>query len=155
VLYAGLMIDKGQARLVEYNARFGDPETQVLMMRLGAQTLDLLLACAEGRLDKTRVNWADDHALTVVMAARGYPGTYSKGSMIRGLEALPETSSQMVFHAGTTAMDGVFAANGGRVLNVTARGATLAEAQSRAYAMIDAIDWPEGFCRHDIGWRAL
>ncbi|MFN4154666.1 MAG: phosphoribosylamine--glycine ligase [Paracoccaceae bacterium] len=155
VLYAGLMIDQGQCRLVEYNARFGDPETQVLMMRLGAQALDLLLACAEGRLDGTRVNWADDHALTVVMAARGYPGAYDKGSAIHGLESLPETSSQMVFHAGTTARDGRITASGGRVLNVTARGATLAEAQARAYTMVDAIDWPEGFCRRDIGWRAL
>lgn len=155
VLYAGLMIDNGQARLVEYNARFGDPETQVLMMRLGAQSLDLLLACAEGRLDQARVTWADDHALTVVLAARGYPGPYTKGSVIRGLEALPETSSLMVFHAGTTARGADLTATGGRVLNVTARGATLAEAQSRAYAMVDAIDWPDGFCRRDIGWRAL
>jgi phosphoribosylamine--glycine ligase len=155
VLYAGLMIKDGRARLVEYNARFGDPECQVLMMRLGAQALDLLLACAEGRLSEARVNWADDHALTVVMAAKGYPGPYAKGSVIRGLEALPETSSQMVFHAGTTAKDGAITATGGRVLNVTARGATLAEAQARAYAMVDAIDWPEGFCRRDIGWRAL
>ncbi|MEY4871186.1 MAG: hypothetical protein RLZZ563_516 [Pseudomonadota bacterium] len=155
VLYAGLMIEGGQPRLVEYNARFGDPETQVLMLRLGAQALDLLLACAEGRLDLARVNWADDHALTVVMAAKGYPGAYPKGSVIRGLDALPETSSQMVFHAGTTAQDGAITATGGRVLNVTARGATLAEAQARAYAMVDAIDWPEGFCRRDIGWRAL
>ena len=155
VLYAGLMIEGGQPRLVEYNARFGDPETQVLMLRLGAQALDLLLACAEGRLDTARVNWADDHALTVVMAAKGYPGAYTKGSVIRGLETLPETSSQMVFHAGTTEKDGQITATGGRVLNVTARGATLAEAQARAYAMVDAIDWPEGFCRRDIGWRAL
>lgn len=155
VLYAGLMIKDGRARLVEYNARFGDPECQVLMMRLGAQALDLLLACAEGRLSEARVNWAEDHALTVVMASRGYPGAYAKGSVIRGLEALPETSSQMVFHAGTTARDGAITATGGRVLNVTARGATLAEAQARAYAMVDAIDWPEGFCRRDIGWRAL
>jgi len=155
VLYAGLMIKDGRARLVEYNARFGDPECQVLMMRLGAQALDLLLACAEGRLSEARVNWADDHALTVVMAAKGYPGPYAKGSVIRGLEALPETSSQMVFHAGTTAKDGAITATGGRVLNVTARGSTLAEAQARAYAMVDAIDWPEGFCRRDIGWRAL
>jgi phosphoribosylamine--glycine ligase len=155
VLYAGLMIENGQGRLVEYNARFGDPECQVLMMRLGAQALDLLLACAEGRLDQARVNWADDHALTVVMAAKGYPGPYAKGSVIRGLDALPETSSQMVFHAGTTARDGQITATGGRVLNVTARGATLAEAQAKAYAMVDAIDWPEGFCRRDIGWRAL
>ncbi|MBN2630007.1 MAG: phosphoribosylamine--glycine ligase [Rhodobacteraceae bacterium] len=155
VLYAGLMIKDGQCRLVEYNARFGDPETQVLMMRLGAQALDLLLACATGQLDKAKVHWADDHALTVVMASRGYPGTYSRGSVIRGLAALPETSSQMVFHAGTTAVDGTLTASGGRVLNVTARGATLAEARSRAYALVDAIDWPEGFCRRDIGWRAL
>lgn len=155
VLYAGLMIEDGRARLVEYNARFGDPECQVLMMRLGAQALDLLLACAEGRLDQAQVHWADDHALTVVMASRGYPGSYAKGTVIKGLEALPETSSQMVFHAGTTAKDGQITATGGRVLNVTARGATLAEAQAKAYAMVDAIDWPEGFCRRDIGWRAL
>ena len=155
VLYAGLMIKDGRARLVEYNARFGDPECQVLMMRLGAQALDLLLACAEGRLSEARVNWADDHALTVVMASKGYPGAYTKGSVIRGLEGLPETSSQMVFHAGTTARDGAITATGGRVLNVTARGASLAEAQAKAYAMVDAIDWPEGFCRRDIGWRAL
>ncbi len=155
VLYAGLMIENGQCRLVEYNARFGDPETQVLMMRLGAQALDLLLACAEGRLDSARVHWADDHALTVVMAAQGYPGPYAKGSVIRGLDGLPETSSHMLFHAGTTARDGHITAIGGRVLNATARGATLAEAQARAYALVDAIDWPEGFCRRDIGWRAL
>ncbi|MBL9051374.1 MAG: phosphoribosylamine--glycine ligase [Tabrizicola sp.] len=155
VLYAGLMIDGGQARLVEYNARFGDPETQVLMMRLGAQALDLMLACAEGRLAGARVNWANDHALTVVMAAKGYPGAYAKGSPIRGLDALPEDSHHMVFHAGTTNRDGALTANGGRVLNVTARGATLQDAHDRAYAMVDGIDWPEGFCRRDIGWRAL
>ena len=155
VLYAGLMIENSQCRLVEYNARFGDPETQVLMMRLGAQTLDLLLACAEGRLDQARANWADDHALTVVMAAKGYPGAYAKGSAIHGLDALPATSSKMVFHAGTCDRDGQITASGGRVLNVTARGATLAEAQAQAYAMVDSIDWPAGFCRRDIGWRAL
>jgi phosphoribosylamine---glycine ligase len=155
VLYAGLMIKDGQARLVEYNARFGDPEAQVLMMRLGAQALDLLLACAEGRLDTARVTWAEDHALTVVMAAEGYPGTPRKGTQIKGLGALPETGWQMVFHAGTRADEGAILANGGRVLNVTARGETLALARDRAYAMVDAIDWPEGFCRRDIGWRAL
>ena len=155
VLFAGLMIEAGQGRLVEYNARFGDPETQVLMMRLGAQALDLLLACAEGRLDQAQVNWAEDHALTVVMAAQGYPGEYEKGSEIRGLEALPEDSFQMVFHAGTTGVDGKILATGGRVLNATARGDTLAQARERAYALIDRIDWPEGFCRRDIGWRAL
>jgi phosphoribosylamine--glycine ligase len=128
VLYAGLMIENGKTRLVEYNARFGDPECQVLMMRLGAQALDLLLAC---------------------------PGTYAKGSQIRGLEELPEDSRHMVFHAGTAARDGGIIASGGRVLNVTARGATLAEARDAAYAMVDRIDWPGGFCRRDIGWRAL
>ncbi len=155
VLYAGLMIADGRARLVEYNARFGDPECQVLMMRLGAQALDLLLACAEGRLAEAQVNWADDHALTVVMAAKGYPGAYEKGSEIKGLDALPEDSFRMVFHAGTRAEGGRMLAAGGRVLGVTARGATLAEAHARAYAMVDAIDWPGGFCRRDIGWRAL
>ncbi len=155
VLYAGLMIKDGQARLVEYNARFGDPECQVLMMRLGAQALDLMLACAEGRLDQMAVNWADDHALTVVMAATGYPGSYRKGSIIRGTESCPEDSAHMVFHAGTTARGGALLATGGRVLNVTARGATLQEARDRAYGMVDQIDWPEGFCRRDIGWRAL
>lgn len=155
VLYAGLMIEGGRARLVEYNARFGDPECQVLMMRLGAQALDLLLACAEGRLGAARVNWADDHALTVVMAAKGYPGAYQKGSVIEGLERLPEDSRHMCFHAGTVEKDGRILANGGRVLNITARGGTLAEARNRAYAMVDLIEWPEGFCRSDIGWRAL
>ncbi len=155
VLFAGLMIEDGQARLVEYNVRFGDPECQALMMRLGAQALDLMLACAEGRLDQARVNWADDHALTVVLATRGYPGAYEKGSVINGLDTLPETSSQMVFHAGTTAKGGHITATGGRVLAVTARGASLKEARDQAYAMVGQIDWPEGFCRKDIGWRAL
>ena len=155
VLYAGLMIKGGHARLVEYNVRFGDPECQVLMMRLGAQALDLLLACAKGDLAGAQVNWANDHALSVVMAANGYPGTPEKGSVIAGLGALPEDSFNMVFHAGTAARDGEIVANGGRVLNVTARGDSLKAAQARAYAMVDAIDWPGGFCRRDIGWRAL
>ena len=155
VLYAGLMIRDGQARLVEYNVRFGDPECQVLMMRLGAQAFDLIQACAEGRLGEMRVNWAADHALSVVMAANGYPGAYLKGSQIRGLEELPEDSRHMVFHAGTSERDGSIVASGGRVLNVTARGANLQEARDRAYGMGDAIDWPGGFCRRDIGWRAL
>jgi len=155
VLYAGLMIKDGAPRLVEYNVRFGDPECQVLMMRLGAQVLDLLHAAAEARLDEMRVNWADDHALTVVLAAAGYPGSYDKGSVIAGLDALPSDSSNMVFHAGTAEREGKIVASGGRVLNVTARGDSLAQAQERAYAMVDAVDWPEGFCRRDIGWRAL
>ncbi|UWQ34105.1 phosphoribosylamine--glycine ligase [Leisingera sp. M527] len=155
VLYAGLMIKDGQPRLVEYNVRFGDPECQVLMMRLGAQALDLMHAAAEGRLAEAQVNWGDDHAITVVMAAEGYPGSYQKGSEIKGLKALPEDSSNMVFHAGTKAENGMVLAAGGRVLNVTARGETLQEARDRAYAMVDGVDWPLGFFRRDIGWRAL
>ncbi len=155
VLFVGLMIKDGQPRLVEYNVRFGDPECQCLMMRLGAQVLDLMQACAEGRLSDMSANWADDHALTIVLAANGYPGPYEKGSVIKGLEALPEDSQNAVFHAGTTKTDGQITAKGGRVLAVTARGATLKDAHSRAYAMVDTIDWREGFCRRDIGWRAL
>ncbi|WP_425072504.1 phosphoribosylamine--glycine ligase [Sagittula sp. S175] len=155
VLFVGLMIENGQPRLVEYNARFGDPECQVLMLRLGAQALDLVQACAEGRLDQAQVNWADDHALTVVLAADGYPGDYVKGSEIKGLDKLPEDSFHVMFHAGTTEKDGKITATGGRVLAATARGATLQEARDRAYSMVDAVDWPEGFCRRDIGWRAL
>lgn len=155
VLYAGFMIKDGQPRLVEYNARFGDPECQVLMMRLGAQVLDLLLACARGALDSVKANWAEDHALTVVMAANGYPGSYEKGSVIKGLEALDEDSISMVFHAGTKMIDGQLTAAGGRVLNVTARGNSLQQAHDRAYEMLRKIDWPDGFSRSDIGWRAL
>jgi len=155
VLYAGLMIENGQPRLVEYNVRFGDPECQVLMMRLGAQALDLMQAAAEGRLAEARVNWAEDHALTVVMAAKGYPGSYEKGSVINGLDSSAEDSFHMVFHAGTALAEGRIVASGGRVLNVTARGASLQQARDRAYSMVDRIDWPEGFCRRDIGWRAL
>jgi len=155
VLYAGFMIKDGQPRLVEYNARFGDPECQVLMLRLGAQALDLLLAAADGRLEEMQVTWAEDHAMTVVLAARGYPGSYEKGSVIGGLEGLPEDSMNMMFHAGTMADGGKVLANGGRVLNATARGATLQEARDRAYALAEAVEWPEGFYRRDIGWRAL
>ncbi|MGB0958822.1 MAG: phosphoribosylamine--glycine ligase [Halocynthiibacter sp.] len=155
VLYAGLMIKDGQPRLVEYNVRFGDPECQALMMRLGAQAMDLMQACADGRLSDAHVNWADDHAVTIVMAAKGYPGSYEKGTVIGGLENLPETSSEMCFHAGTSKKDGAIVATGGRVLGITARGATLKEAHDKAYAMVEKIDWPEGFNRNDIGWRAL
>ena len=155
VLYAGFMIKDGQARLVEYNVRFGDPECQVLMLRLGAQALDALQACAEHRLDSHHIHWADDHAMTVVMAANGYPGSYEKGTEIKGLADLSETSREMVFHAGTKADGERILASGGRVLNVTARGDSLKDAQSRAYGMIDQIDWPDGFYRKDIGWRAL
>jgi phosphoribosylamine--glycine ligase len=151
VLYAGLMIDRGQPRLVEFNVRFGDPECQVLMMRLGAQVLDLLEACARGRLDQAQVNWAEDCAISVVMAAKGYPGAYETGSAIGGLDALTPDAMNMVFHAGTRRADGQVTASGGRVLNVCARGAAVAEARGRAYATVDAIDWPGGFWRSDIG----
>jgi len=155
VLYAGLMIKDGQPRLVEYNVRFGDPECQVLMMRLGGQILDLLLACAQGRLADVSPNWADDHAMTIVMAADGYPGSYEKGTVIKGLDTLPKTSTEMTFHAGTTASGGKITATGGRVLNVTARGDSLQDAHAKAYELIKQIDWPEGFYRTDIGYRAL
>ena len=155
ILYAGLMIKDGLPRLVEYNVRFGDPECQVLMMRLGGQILDLLHACAENRLSDVTPNWADDHAMTVVMAAKGYPGAYPKGSQINNLTALSETSSEMTFHAGTATKDGQIVATGGRVLNVTARGATLKDAHAKVYAMVHHIDWPDGFYRTDIGYRAL
>ncbi|SDX95548.1 phosphoribosylamine--glycine ligase [Citreimonas salinaria] len=155
VLYVGLMIEEGAPRLVEYNARFGDPECQVLMMRLGGQALDLIHACAEGRLAEAQVTWADDHAMTVVMAAAGYPGAYDTGTTIGGLESLPEDSFHQMFHAGTARQEGRIVSAGGRVLNATARGATLAEARDRAYALAERVDWPDGFYRRDIGWRAL
>ncbi|GGB03726.1 phosphoribosylamine--glycine ligase [Allosediminivita pacifica] len=155
VLYVGLMIEDGQPRLVEYNVRFGDPECQVLMMRLGAQALDLIHACAEGRLAEAQVHWSEDAAMTVVLAAKGYPGAYEKGEVIGGLEALSEDSSHQMFHAGTATRDGKVVSAGGRVLNATARGATLSEARARAYALAEAVDWPGGVFRRDIGWRAL
>ena len=155
VLYAGFMIKDGQPRLVEYNVRFGDPECQVLMMRLGGQALDALLACAEKRLDEMQIHWADDHAMTVVMAANGYPGSYEKGTEIKGLDQLEKSSKLMVFHAGTSLDGEMLVATGGRVLNVTARGDDLQAARDGAYAALSSIDWPEGFYRKDIGWRAL
>lgn len=155
VLFVGLMIKDGQPRLVEYNVRFGDPETQCLMIRLGGQVLDMLQACAEHRLAEMTVNWADDHAMTVIMAANGYPGAYEKGSVITGLDELPEDSMNMVFHAGTTEKSGQITATGGRVLAVTARADTLKAAHATAYATVGKIDWPGGFYRRDIGWRAL
>ena len=155
VLYAGLMIKDEKARLVEYNARFGDPECQPLMMRLGAQVLDLLIATSNGDLDECQISWADDHALCVVMASIGYPGKIKKGTIIKGVKNLSSSSSQMCFHAGTKKEANNLLANSGRVLSFTARGETLAEAQSVAYKMAKSIDWKEGFYRTDIGWRAL
>jgi phosphoribosylamine--glycine ligase len=153
VLFVGLMIKAGQPRLIEYNVRFGDPEMQVLAMRLGGQILDLLIATAEGTLADSTVNWANDHALTIVMAAQGYPGSYAKGEAINSLE---ERSPQVkVFHAGTAMVGDQVVSNGGRVLAVTARGESLADAHARAYSRLKRIDWPGGFARSDIGWRAL
>ncbi|HEY8594249.1 MAG TPA: phosphoribosylamine--glycine ligase [Devosiaceae bacterium] len=154
VLYAGLMITTEGPKLIEYNVRFGDPECQVLMMRLNSDVLDLLEGAAIGDLEGVMPQWSDEVALTVVMAARGYPGAYARGSEIRGLDGLDGDGVQ-VFHAGTSRKDGKVLANGGRVLNVTATGATVAQAQARAYEAVGRIDWPEGFCRRDIGWRAV
>ena len=155
VLYAGFMIKDGEPKLVEYNVRFGDPECQVLMMRLGAQALDAMLACAKGELNNYKLNWADDHALTIVYAAKGYPGTYEKGSKILGLDTISESTNIQVFHAGTKEEDNNIIATGGRVLNITARGSSLKEAHRLAYETIEKIQWENGFYRNDIGWRAL
>ncbi|WP_119272624.1 phosphoribosylamine--glycine ligase [Taklimakanibacter deserti] len=154
VLFAGLMIGKSGPKLIEYNVRFGDPECQVLMLRLKDDLLTLLLAAADGTLDKVSVRWRNEAALSVVMATKGYPGAYGKGSEIRNLDAAAHGDDVEIFHAGTALKDGKLIANGGRVLNVSALGRTVAEAQTRAYQAVDLIDWPEGFCRRDIGWRA-
>ena len=155
VLYAGLMLTTTGPKLIEYNARFGDPETQVLMPRLKDDIVTLMLACSDGTLDKMSVRWLHDVALTVVMCAQGYPGEPVKGTEIRGLEAAAAEEGVEIFHAGTAMRNGMLIANGGRVLNVTALGKTVKEAQERAYAAVDKIDWPQGYCRRDIGWRAL
>ena len=155
VLFAGLMITAKGPQLIEYNVRFGDPECQVLLVRLKSDILAALLATADGVLATFDLRWRDDPALTVVMAARGYPGEPLRGTQIRGLERAAEIDGVEVFHAGTRADGSAILANGGRVLNITARGKTVAEAQARAYAAVDRIVWPEGFCRRDIGWRAI
>jgi phosphoribosylamine--glycine ligase len=155
VLYAGLMLTRDGPKLIEYNCRFGDPEAQVLMMRLKDDLVTLMLACCDGTLDNLGTRWFDDVALCVVMCARGYPGEPERGSEIRGLEGAAVMEGVEIFHAGTISNNGRIIANGGRVLSVTARGATITEAQARAYAAVDRIDWPEGFCRRDIGWRAM
>jgi len=155
VLYAGLMLTATGPKLIEYNVRFGDPETQALLLRLESDLLEMLLATRKGGLSGLDPRWSEDAALTVVMATKGYPGAFPKGSVIRGLTAADALPGVKVFHAGTALKDGKLVANGGRVLNVTARGATIAEAQARAYEAVAALDWPEGFCRRDIGARAL
>ncbi len=155
VLFAGLMLTAHGPKLIEYNARFGDPECQTLMLRLKDDVITLLMACADGQLDKLSVRWRDDFALTVVMAAQGYPGEPRKGTEIRGVAEAEKLPGVHIFHAGTREVGGKLLANGGRVLNVCATGRTVAEARERAYAAVDRIDWPEGFCRRDIAWRAL
>jgi phosphoribosylamine---glycine ligase len=155
VLYAGLMITAEGPKLIEYNARFGDPETQVLMLRLKSDLVPALIAARDGMLKTFDLRWYDDAALTVVMAAKGYPGAYRKGSLIEGLDEAAKVEGVEIFHAGTASDAGRVLANGGRVLNVSALGRTVGEAQARAYAAVDRIRWPDGFCRRDIGWQAV
>ena len=155
VLFAGLMITKDGPQLIEYNVRFGDPETQVLMLRLMSDLVPALVAARDGQLKNFDLRWYPDAALTVVMAAKGYPGNYAKGTLIEGLDAAAQIEGVEVFHAGTKADGTRILANGGRVLNVCARGKNVHEAQQRAYAAVDRIKWPDGFCRRDIGWRAV
>ena len=155
VLYAGLMITDSGAKILEYNVRFGDPECQVLMMRLKSDLLPALIAAADGQLANFDLRWHDDAALVVVMAANGYPGSYEKGSEIKGLGAASALDEVVIFHAGTKADGDKVLASGGRVLGVTAMGATVTEAQSKAYTAVKEVDWPGGFCRRDIGWRAI
>jgi phosphoribosylamine--glycine ligase len=155
VLYAGLMIDGNGPRLVEYNCRFGDPECQVMMMRLKSDLVPALIACADGGLKHLDLRWSDQAALTVIMATKGYPDAYKNGSEIRGLAEAAKVEGVEIFHAGTKADGSRILANGGRVLNVTAMAPTVEEARLRAYRAVDLIDWPEGFCRRDIAWRAV
>ncbi len=155
VLYAGLMIEDGAPKLLEYNVRFGDPECQVLMARLMSDVLPALIAARDGVLDMFDLRWHEEAALCVVMASDGYPGAYDRGSEIRGLETAGALDGVTVFHAGTRTEDTRVLADGGRVLGVTALRPTIAEAQARAYQAVGRIDWPQGFCRRDIGWRAI
>lgn len=153
VFFAGLMITAKGPELIEYNVRFGDPETQVIMMRLKSDLLEILYAAATGTLDQVSAEWSDDVALTVVMASKGYPAAYEKNTPIH---RLPQAQTgAKVFHAGTSMKDGQLVATGGRVLNLTATGHTVAEAQAKAYALVKEVEWENGFCRSDIGWRAI
>ncbi|WP_113259997.1 phosphoribosylamine--glycine ligase [Agrobacterium cavarae] len=153
VFFAGLMITKKGPELIEYNVRFGDPECQVLMMRLKSDLLPILYATATGTLDQVTAEWRDDPALTVVLASKGYPAAYDKNTPIAFIPQ--ESDDAKVFHAGTALKDGQLVATGGRVLNVTAFGSTVSEAQARAYELVDAVKWENGFCRRDIGWQAV
>ena len=155
VLFAGLMVTAQGPKLIEYNARFGDPETQVLMLRLMSDLVPALLASRDSQLRNFDLRWYPDAALTVVMAAKGYPGHYERGSVIEGLDEAARVDGVEIFHAGTKADSGKVIANGGRVLNVTGMGKSVREAQARAYEAVDKIDWPGGFCRRDIGWQAV
>ena len=156
VLYAGLMITENGPKLIEYNARFGDPETQVLLMRLKTDLLPALIACADGTLDQINLDWDRSAAICVVMAANGYPAEYKKGTSIKGLQKAGKIEGTQIFHAGTLLnQQGDLIANGGRVLGITSLGEDLTMAQKRAYAAVDLIDWTDGFCRRDIGWRAI
>lgn len=156
ILFVGLMITAAGPKLIEYNVRFGDPECQVLLLRLRSDLLPALVAACDGILDSFDLRWYDEVALSVVMAPKGYPGSYEKDTEIRGVEAAEQDERVKVFHAGTArSADGRLVASGGRTLNVTALGDSVKDAQRRAYAAIDRIDWPGGFCRRDIGWRAV
>src|SRR3982075_518759 len=155
VLYAGVMLTADGPKLFEYNVRFGDPECQVLMLRMMSDIVPAMLASCDGQLKNFDLRWFPEPALTVVMAAKGYPGDYARGTRIEGLDDAAKVEGVEIFHAGTIAKDGAILANGGRVLNVCAAGKTVAEAQARAYAAVDRIKWPEGFCRSDIGWQAV
>jgi phosphoribosylamine--glycine ligase len=157
VLYAGIMLVRGEPYVLEFNVRFGDPECQPLMMRFTGNLPRLLEACATGKLAQAApfISWSDAAALCVVLAADGYPGTYSKNGTISGIAAADALPGVKVFHAATHASGDTYTAAGGRVLGVTALAPTIAEAQKQAYAAVDRIEWPDGFCRRDIGWRAL
>lgn len=155
VLFAGLMLTKDGAKLLEYNVRFGDPETQSLMIRFNGDLYKLLLSCANGTIEKKHISFKPQSAVCVVMAAKGYPAAYEKGSVIKHLDKAADVPNVKIFHAGTAEKDGNIISVGGRVLGVTALGATIKEAQSSAYKAVDAIDWKEGFCRRDIGWQAV
>jgi phosphoribosylamine--glycine ligase len=155
VLFAGLMITKDGPKLIEYNCRFGDPETQVMMPRMMSDLVPALVASRDGQLKNFDLRWYPDAALAVVMAAKGYPGDYKRGSVIEGLDAAGEIEGVEIFHAGTKSDGEKILANGGRVLNVSAIAATVTKAQALAYEAIGRIKWPEGFCRRDIGWQAV